>query len=246
MTICGSRDDKMWVRTRARALVACRPLPACLAGAQGWQLQAASMVHSNQGPGFISVGAVSHRWLAAPFLRLFWLLVVTCCRACALSARTAYAIVNAAFWFPRVVVSSLCLCLQETEKRNPYSVRVVVSGMLWVCLHLRALALLVSGIVLAVLRRWSVATRRRNSSLRSHRTRRSQWRRVFSGLNKTMYAPVGPNSRCRGLQKANPAEPGASLQEKQSQLGRIKTMSRSPTRRDVFAEARRRKDSARL
>ena len=37
-----------------------------------------------------------------------------------------------------------------------------------------------------------------------------------------MFAAVGPNSRCRGHQGANPAEPGSSLDEKKSLLGRMK------------------------
>ena len=79
----------------------------------------------------------------------------------------------------------------------------------------------VGGISLSVLRRWGRATRRWNSSLRSHRTWRSHCRHVCSGLKKTLFAPVGPNSRCRGHQAANPAGPGSSLEEKQSCLGRI-------------------------
>jgi hypothetical protein len=42
----------------------------------------------------------------------------------------------------------------------------------------------------AVLRHM-VAAGRADSSLRSHRTRRSQCRRVCSGLNKTLFALVG-------------------------------------------------------
>ena len=73
----------------------------------------------------------------------------------------------------------------------------------------------------SVLRRGSVATRRLNSSLRSHRTWRSNCRPVSSGLKKTLFAPIGPNSRGRGHQGASPAEPRASLEEKRSRLGRI-------------------------
>ena len=101
----------------------------------------------------------------------------------------------------------------------------------------------VGGIGSSVLRRWGAATRRWNSSLRSHRTWRSQCRRVFSGLNKTMFAAVGPNSRCRGHQGANPAGPGSSLEENEP-LGPNEGRSRSPIRWGVVARARRRKDSA--
>ncbi len=72
------------------------------------------------------------------------------------------------------------------------------------------------GIGSAVRRLWGIMTRRLNSSLRSHRTWWSSCRHVCSGLNKTMFASVGPNSRCRGHQEANPAEPGSSLEEKRS------------------------------
>ena len=53
------------------------------------------------------------------------------------------------------------------------------------------------GILFPVLRRTSGAARRLDSSLRSHRTQRSQCRCVSSGLNKTLFAPVGPNSHGR-------------------------------------------------
>ena len=59
----------------------------------------------------------------------------------------------------------------------------------------------------AVLRSLREAAGRVNSSLRSHRTWRSHCRHVFSGLNKTMYASVGPNSRYRGHRQALRAEP---------------------------------------
>jgi len=76
----------------------------------------------------------------------------------------------------------------------------------------------IGGIGSAVLRLWGSATRRLNSSLRSHRTWRSSCRHVFSGLNKTMFAPVGPNSHCRGHQGASPAEPGPALEEQPRRL----------------------------
>ena len=80
------------------------------------------------------------------------------------------------------------------------------------------------GIVFPVLRRGSGATRRVNSSLRSHRTRRSQCRRVSSGLNKTLFASVGPNLPCRGRQLRCPATPGrfSTGEKPRCQLGRIK------------------------
>ena len=68
------------------------------------------------------------------------------------------------------------------------------------------------GSVFPVRRRRSGATRRVNSSLRSHRTQRSQCRCVCSGLNKTLFASVGPNLRCRGYRLRCPAEPGRSSQ----------------------------------
>ena len=80
------------------------------------------------------------------------------------------------------------------------------------------------GIGVPVLRRRSGATRRVDSSLRSHRTRRSHCRRVCSGLNKTLFASVGPNLPCRGHQLRCPATPGRSstVEEQRCQLGRIK------------------------
>ena len=59
-----------------------------------------------------------------------------------------------------------------------------------------------------VQRRRSGATRRVDSSLRSHRTRRSYCRRVSSGLNKTLFASIGPNLHYRGHQLRCPATPG--------------------------------------
>ena len=60
---------------------------------------------------------------------------------------------------------------------------------------------------LSVLRRWAAG--RVDSSLRSHRTWRSYCRHVCSGLNKTLFASVGPNSRCRDHRQTLPAEPGS-------------------------------------
>src|SRR5215211_3926871 len=74
----------------------------------------------------------------------------------------------------------------------------------------------VGGISSSVLRRLGEAARRLNSSLRSHRTWRSSCRQVFTGLNKTMFAAVGPNSRCRGHQGML-----FSLEENESHLGRM-------------------------
>ena len=107
------------------------------------------------------------------------------------------------------------------------------------------------GIGFPVLRRRSGATRRLDSSLRSHRTRRSQCRRVSSGLNKTLFASVGPNLRCRGHRLRCPAMPGRFFHGGRATLptGPNKTWSRSPTRRNVpdaiaRADAGHRKDSA--
>ena len=78
------------------------------------------------------------------------------------------------------------------------------------------------GIVWTILRRRSKATRRLNSPLRSHRTGRVSPRSGSSGLNKTLCASVGPNSRCRGHRPANPDLPGSSLEgEKRRRLGRM-------------------------
>jgi hypothetical protein len=74
------------------------------------------------------------------------------------------------------------------------------------------------GIGIAVLHCKSGAVRRCDSSLRSHRTWRSLCRHVSSGLNKTMFASVGPNSRCRGHQLAGQARPWHT----RCHLGRIK------------------------
>ena len=65
------------------------------------------------------------------------------------------------------------------------------------------------GIGVPILRRRSGATRRVDSSLRSLRTQRSQCRRVCSGLNKTLFASIGPNLRYRGHHSRCPAMPGA-------------------------------------
>src|ERR671925_1719428 len=104
------------------------------------------------------------------------------------------------------------------------SVNTILSLMvlaLWFLRRTRIALNGVGGIVLSVLRRIGEATRRLDSSLRSHRTWRSYCRDVYSGLKKTLFAPVGPNSRCRGHQAANPAGPGSSLEENKRLLGRI-------------------------
>lgn len=97
----------------------------------------------------------------------------------------------------------------------------ILSFMVLALLFLREKIVLalncVGGIASSVLRRWGRATRRLNSSLRGHRTRRSQCRHVFTGPNKTMFAAVGPNSRCRGHQ-----EMLSSLEENESLSGRMK------------------------
>src|SRR2546423_10894229 len=50
----------------------------------------------------------------------------------------------------------------------------------------------IDGIASSVLRRWGLATRRWNSSLRSHRSWRSSYPHRFTRLDTTMFAPVGP------------------------------------------------------
>ena len=81
-----------------------------------------------------------------------------------------------------------------------------------------------SGIELPVQRRRSGAARRLDSSLRSHRTQRSQCRCVSSGLNKTLFASVGPNLPWRGHRLRCPATPGrpSTVEEQRCQPGRIK------------------------
>src|ERR1043165_9129528 len=90
----------------------------------------------------------------------------------------------------------------------------------------------IRGIASSVLRHWGRATRRWNSSLRSHRTWRSQCRHVLAGLNKTLFAPVGPNSRCRGHQRLR-----FSLEENDSLLGRMNA-SRGHQRGGASSRAR--------
>ena len=172
--------------------------------------------------GFISVGAVCQRSLNGIIL---W--VLECCdrifKGCSVCLARIATVATA--WLRSTGASSLSQPdLMETEKRNRYSSkrRCVTDQSCCFMLSLHGLAFFVSGIKSSVLRHWGTVTRRVNSSLRSHRTRRSYCRRVYSGLNKTMYASVGPNSRCRGHQGANPAEPGSSLEEKQCHLGRMK------------------------
>ena len=56
---------------------------------------------------------------------------------------------------------------------------------------------LISGIVSAVRRSLNLTTWRVDSSLRSHRPQRSLCRCAYSGLNKSLFASVGPNSHGR-------------------------------------------------
>ena len=58
------------------------------------------------------------------------------------------------------------------------------------------------GIVFPVQRRTSDAAWRLHSSLRSRRTQRAYCRCVSSGLNKTLFASVGPNSHGRSRRQA--------------------------------------------
>ncbi len=98
---------------------------------------------------------------------------------------------------------------------------ILVSLMVLALWFLRRMTVVVvncvGGMSVAVLRRGGNATRRLNSSLRSHRTWRSSCRHVLAGLNKTMFAAVGPNSHCRGHQGRL-----FSLGENESRLGRMK------------------------
>ncbi len=107
---------------------------------------------------------------------------------------------------------------------------LVMAGAWSLVLRVAAIARrLVGGIGSSVLRRRGVATGRWNSSLRSRRTRRSQGRRVFSGLNKTMFASAGPNSRCRGLRAAPSAEPRGFREESDCRPGRMKASRGLPS-----------------
>ncbi len=78
-------------------------------------------------------------------------------------------------------------------------------------------------------------TSRSNLSLRSHRAQGSQYRYAYPGLNKTLFAPIGPNLRCRGHRRATTPKPANSLAsgEENHLSGRIKALPRSPMRRDA-------------
>lgn len=82
----------------------------------------------------------------------------------------------------------------------------------------------IRGILALVLRRVNTATRRLNSSLRSHRVRRSLCRRTQSGLDKTLYASAGPNSHSRGHRRDTTpvAAKGLRSGEDNCSPGRIK------------------------
>lgn len=81
-----------------------------------------------------------------------------------------------------------------------------------------------SGISRAVHHCPALAMRRLDSSLRSHRACRSQCRHAYSGLNKTLFASVGPNSHGRGhLQNTISVAADGLLTEKDNfLLGRMK------------------------
>lgn len=102
-----------------------------------------------------------------------------------------------------------------SENPLPNCVQTVGSSVCVICSgyrHCHVVALdSRGGIGGSVLRRRSGATRRVDSFLRSHRTRRSYCRRVYSGLNKTLFASIGPNLRWRGHQLRCPATPGRSF-----------------------------------
>ena len=122
----------------------------------------------------------------------------------------------------------------ENPIRDGWVKTVAFARFSWSRFVVVALGIL-GGIISPIQRRRSGATRRVDSSLRSHRTRRSQCRRVYSGLNKTLFASVGPNLRCRGHRLRCPAKPGRSSTSGRTTLpiGPNKTWSRSPTRRNV-------------
>ena len=73
----------------------------------------------------------------------------------------------------------------------------------------------------ALSRREASMTRRLNSSLRSHRTPEAQCSNVCSGLNKTLFASVGPNSHGRGHRLSKVGAPVMSPPHK-CEPGRIK------------------------
>ncbi len=73
----------------------------------------------------------------------------------------------------------------------------------------------------ALSRREASMTRRLNSSLRSHRTPEAQCSNVCPGLNKTLFASVGPNSRGRG-HRLNKAGAPVMSPPRKCEPGRIK------------------------
>jgi len=80
------------------------------------------------------------------------------------------------------------------------------------------------GIVCSVLHCVDVATRRMNSSLRSHRAQRSLCRCACPGLDKTLFASAGPNSHGRGHRRDTTPVAAEGLQagEDGSSPGRMK------------------------
>jgi len=80
------------------------------------------------------------------------------------------------------------------------------------------------GIVRAVSHSVGIAMVRLDSSLRSHRTWRSQCRDVFSGLNKTLFASVGPNSHGRDHRQDTTLAAARGLRTKEEDFlpGRMK------------------------
>ena len=79
-----------------------------------------------------------------------------------------------------------------------------------------------SGIVFSVRYCSGLAMRRLDSSLRSHRAWRSQCQHAYSGLNKTLFASVGPNSHGRSHRRSTILDVVNHLQTKKdiSSLGR--------------------------
>jgi hypothetical protein len=188
--------------------------------------------------GFISVGAVCQRWSASCFLGVVRFVLSLVCLAKrkqalrgrnlprdsqakgAPRARRASGVHDtpAALFVP---LGHPCHASENPNHGKARTLESTRSG--WPRVVVVALGLL-GGIIAPILRRRSGATRRVNSSLRSHRTWRSQCRPVSSGLNKTLFASVGPNLRCRGHRSRCPAEPGRLplREESRCQAGRIK------------------------
>ena len=93
-------------------------------------------------------------------------------------------------------------CLRKSTVEATAGVNVSCFALHRLGTVITRLSLAVCGIELPVQRRRSGAAWRLDSSLRSHRTQRAQCRCVSSGLNKTLFASVGPNSHGRSRRQA--------------------------------------------